>query len=147
MKENRLSSFDKKVLLAVAGFISVVFSLCTFISLSGDIEFSVSEDILIISADYWQDHSISLSDIDTISYKENDIHGKRTYGFGSSRLSMGEFKNNEYDKYLRYSYTKCSTGIAITKKDGSTVVISKSNPQETLDLYNRLIASYPELKG
>ena len=60
---------------------------------------------------------------------------------------MDELKNDEYNNYLRYSYIKCSGGIAVTKKDGSNVVISKITPEKAPELYERLTASCPEPKG
>ncbi len=138
MKDKKLSSFDKKVLIFVAVFLVAVYSLVAFICYTGDIEFLISENELQISADYWADYSLSFSDIENIEYTETDYKGSRKGGFGSPRLSMGAFQNSEHGSYTRYSYTKCLSGIIITEKDGDILVISKQSPEETFDFYNKL---------
>lgn len=138
MKNKKLSSFDKKVLIFVAFFIVAVYSFVAVINYTGDIDFLISEDTIQINTDYWSDYSIAFSDIDKIEYKQTDDKGKRKGGFGSPRLSMGAFRNDEYGDYIRYSYTECSSVIVITKTDSSVIVISKHSDNETLELYNRL---------
>lgn len=138
MKDKKLSSFDKKVLIFVAVFLVAVYSFVAVINYTGDIVFLISEDTIQIKADYWSDYSIAFSDIDKIEYKQTDDKGKRKGGFGSPRLSMGSFRNDEYGDYIRYSYTKCKSGIIITKKDGDILVISMPLETETFDFYQNL---------
>ncbi len=143
MKDKKLSSFDKNVTIFVAIFLIVIFSAVIIITNTGKIDFTVSEEKLEISSPYWSDYSVSLSDIESIEYTETDSKGSRTYGFGSAKLLMGAFENGTYGEYTRYSYTKCKSGIIITKKNGDILIISKQSPEETFDFYNEMKTLFP----
>ncbi|MBR3767871.1 MAG: hypothetical protein IKL10_06485 [Clostridia bacterium] len=138
MADKKLSSFDKKVNIFVAVFLLVIFSFVLLITNTGKIEFSVNEEKLEISSPYWSEYSVLLKDIESIEYTETDSKGSRTSGFGSMKLLMGVFENDAFGKYLRYSYTKCTSCIAITDINKKVLVISKETNEETLEFYNQL---------
>ena len=50
-------------------------------------------------------------------YKDN--------GFGSGRLSMGTFKNDEFGTYTRYTYNGCDECIVISVDDKILVLNGK----------------------
>ena len=75
--------------------------------------------------------------ITNLEYKNEDEAGSRVGGYGSARLLMGNFRNEEFDYYTRYSYTKCDSGIVLMI-DGKAVVISAENEEMTKKLYNDL---------
>ena len=50
---------------------------------------------------------------------------------------MGTFRNDDYDYYTRYSYTKCDVGIMLDLGE-SVVVISDIDEENTLKLYEEL---------
>ncbi len=138
MKDKKLSSFDKNVTIFVAIFLIVIFSAVIIITNTGKIDFTVSEEKLEISSPYWADYSVTFDDIESIEFTEEDHRGSRTYGFGSVKLLMGSFENGTYGEYTRYSYTKCKSGIIITKKDVDILIISMPSETETFDFYQNL---------
>ena len=68
-----------------------------------------------------------------MEYREVNI-GARQIGFGSPRLSLGIFKNEEFGSYTLYSYTGGSSYIVIKSGD-RTLVIGLENEAETKALY------------
>lgn len=118
-------------------FLIVLLAFVAVMMFTGDIEFTCGEESLVIKADYWGDMTIAYDDIESMEYLEIDDKGSRTNGFGSARLLMGTFRNDEYGYFTRYSYTKCDTGIAIDLGK-SVVVISGNSEENTLKLYEEL---------
>lgn len=97
-----------------------------FIMFSGDISFNVTETELEIDADFYNDISISLDSIDDIEFRETAVDGLRTGGFGSAKLLMGKFKNEEFGFYTRYTYTDDAGCVVITVGDDKLVIAGKT---------------------
>ena len=83
--------------------------------------------------------TINYNEIEDIKYLEENNAGSRTNGYGSARLLMGTFRNDDYDYYTRYSYTKCDAGIMLNLGE-SVVVISDIDEENTMKLYEELEA-------
>ena len=59
-------------------------------------------------------------------------------GFGSPRLSLGHFENEELGAYLRYTYTQSPSVVILELSDGRTVVVNGKTEADTLALYEAL---------
>ena len=108
-----------------------------FIMFSGDINFNVTETELEIDADFYNDISISLDSINDIEFRETTVDGLRTGGFGSAKLLMGKFKNEEFGFYTRYTYTD-DTGCVIITVGEDKLVIAGKTLTETKVIYDSL---------
>ena len=91
-----------------------------------------------IEAAYWEDAAIEYADIESIEYREQDNPGVRTFGFGSFKLLMGDFENDEFGKYTRYSYAKCASSIVLTV-NGKTLVLNGADEEATKAIYEELL--------
>lgn len=105
---------------------------------TGNIEVSCGEDSFTIAAAYWQDLTVSYDDIESMQYRDEVTAGSRVGGFGSPRLLMGNFKNDEFGYYTRYSYAGCDAGIVMTV-DGNVLVVSAADEAATKALYKELL--------
>ena len=131
--------YDKKKVAIISAIISAVtFVLCSVLLFSGDISFEFNDTELAVVADLYNDISVKYEDIDSVELRENADRGSRMFGFGSPRLLMGNFRNEEFGDYTRYSYTKCENEIAIFS-NGRVLVISGENKDKTTEIYNILI--------
>lgn len=119
-------------------FLIVILVYVAVMMFTGDIEFVCGEESLEIEASYWSDMTVSYEEIQSVEYLENDEAGSRTSGYGSARLLMGTFKNEEYGYYTRYSYTQCDAGIAIDMGK-SVLIISGNDVDNTEKLYGDLV--------
>ena len=63
----------------------------------------------------------------------------RTFGFGSARLLMGQFKNDEFGTYTRYSYTKCDSCVVLISGE-NVLVLSGPDEDATREIYEELTA-------
>ena len=59
-------------------------------------------------------------------------------GYGSTKLLYGQFKNDEFGMYTRYTYTKSTHAIIIYADDGVIVLSGKTNA-ETWYIYQELV--------
>ena len=128
---------DKIIAVVVVITIAVIFAGCAVLMFTGDINIYLDDDSVEIVASYHADESIAYADIDSIEYRENSDKGTRVMGFGTPRLLMGAFKNDEFGAFTRFSYTKCKSDIIITVGE-SKIAISCKTEAETRALYDEL---------
>ena len=132
------SGAEKIALRITAVIVPVILLGVTLLMFTGDIEVKCEDTALTINATYWTDVEIDYSDIDTIDYRKNLDVGVRTSGFGSPRLSMGIFRNDEFGSYTLYSYTGAKEYIVLTSGE-KTLVIGMSDTEETQEIYDAMI--------
>lgn len=110
---------------------------------TGNIEVHCEDTSFAINATYWTDLEIDYSEIDTIEYRKNLDVGVRTNGFGSARLSMGIFQNDEFGSYTLYAYTGAKEFIVLTSET-RTLVIGMSKVEDTQTIYDTLLSKISE---
>ena len=111
---------------------------CGFILLSGSIEYDFQEEALVMDASFYSPITLPYENIEAIEYREGDVDGVRTNGFGSWKLLLGFFENEEFGTYSRYTYYKPEGCIVITAK-GKTLVISGKDAAETQAIFQKLL--------
>lgn len=118
------------VLVILAGVSALMFT--------GDIQVQYGQDSFTIEASYHEDLTVRYDAIDSMEYRQENIPGSRTMGYGSPRLLMGYFENEEFGGYIRYTYTNPGAGIII--HCGSRVlVLSGKDTAETQAIYQELL--------
>lgn len=129
-----LTSREKRIALPL---IIVILPLTAVLMFTGNITFTADESSLEITAAYWPDSSIPYAEISSIEYRGNGVDGMRTNGFGSARLLMGQFRNDEFGYYTRYTYTGNRPAIVLTAGE-RTLVIGAKDAEATRALYDEL---------
>ena len=129
---------SKKAVVLTLILIAVILIGCSFLLFTGSVSYSLTDDALEISATYHADETICYEDIVGVEYRENAEKGTRVMGFGSPRLLLGTFKNDEFGAFTRFSYTKCRSDIIITVGDDK-IAISCETEEETFALYEALL--------
>ena len=124
---------------AVLIFVVLLFAALIVLMFTGKITYTLGDTALSVDASYFDDISVDYSVIDSLEYRENCDAGDRTNGFGSAKLMMGTFRNDEFGSYTRYSYTACDACIVITADD-KVLVLTDTNPETTKALYDELVA-------
>lgn len=104
---------------------------------TGNIQYEFTEDCLKIDATYGDYSTVGYEFIDTVEFREDFDFGSRNYSFGSAKLSLGNFKNDEFGNYTLYAYTACDSAVVI-KSGEHILVITGENTEETQMLYNSL---------
>jgi hypothetical protein len=107
--------------------------------LTGEITYTCNEYALQIEATYESDLTVTYDKMHHIELRENFDVGVRYMGFGSPRLSMGTFQNEEFGDYTLYSYNSCDSMILI-RSGNKWLAINCQTAEETATLYQALLA-------
>ena len=110
-----------------------------FLLFTGSIQYDFREDALVMDATFSSPITLRYEQIEDIEYREGNVDGTRIGGFGSFRLLLGFFENEEFGTYNRYTYYKNESCIVATVK-GKTLVFSGENAEETREIYNNLLS-------
>lgn len=116
-------------------------ALLIFVGVSmftGDIAYRFEDDYFVVEADYYDDLVLHYDVIDSLEYRPEKVDGLRAWGYGSARLLMGTFQNDEFGTYTRYTYTKSQSAVVLTTA-GRTIVLAAKTPAETQALYTALL--------
>lgn len=133
------SATDKKVLKGSAVFLVVLTVFVLYVLFAGNIDYHFREDYLLIDTNMYTDHVVYYDAIEDVEFREENVGGLRVGGYGSFRLLMGYFKNEEFGTHIRYTYYKPESCIIVTLK-GQTLVLSGENREETQAIYQELLA-------
>ena len=125
---------EKGIIIFTIAVLILVWLLLT----TGNIKIHYGEETFTIQASYWMDKVVDYEKIDSIEYRDEKISGSRTGGFGSFRLLMGNFENEEFGNYTRYTYKNCDAGIVLIV-NGKELVISGRDQEETRSIYEELL--------
>lgn len=127
----------------VGGIVGVVITLVligsTVLMFTGEVTVDCYETAFQIRATYWTDAQIDYAEVETVTYRKNLDPGARANGFGSARLSLGIFENEEFGDYTLYAYTGAKEFIVLTSGD-KTLVIGLESPEQTQALYQTLLS-------
>lgn len=123
--------------------LSAVLVVCILVCVAGvmftgDIMYTCKENVLRIEAHYVGGMELPYEQMDSIELLESFDVGIRAFGFGSPRLSMGTFENDEFKVYTLYSYNSCESMILIHCGD-KVLAINAQTEAETQALYETLL--------
>ena len=136
------SDKDKKITLISMVCVTLILIFAAYILFSGDIACSFDETSFTILTNHYDDLTVEYDAVDSIELRNEAIPGTRTFGFGSAKLLLGVFENEEFGLYTRYTYTRCECAIIIRCEDKVLVVAAKT-PEHTEALYNEFLSRIP----
>lgn len=137
----QLKAFPKAETAVTKGSLAVLATVIVLVLatlFTGDIKFEFREDYLFIEADMYADHILYYDVIEDVEYREGNVEDFRVGGYGSLRLLMGWFKNDEFGTHIRYTYYKPDACVIVTT-EGNTLVLSGKTEQETKEIYQTLL--------
>ena len=133
----RRSKSDKKIMKVSAVFLVLLTVFVVWILFFGDITYDFQEDWLKVDSNMYTGYILRYTEIEDVEYREGKVPGLRVGGFGSFRLLMGYFENEEFGTHVRYTYYDPDSCI-IVRTDRQTVVLSGETADETRLLYETL---------
>ena len=127
--------------------ITVVALILSFVTLfTGNIHVTFGEESFTIEASYYDDLTVDYDSITSVEYREGNVPGVRVFGFGSFRLLMGTFENDEFGRYTRYTYYAPDSCVVVHCNKW-TLVLSEHSAEETQKLYESLTEKAEYEKG
>lgn len=136
------SKTDKVAIRTTKIFVPLVFAIVAVLMFTGNIELTYGENDFQIVASYMNDMTVSYEEVESVEYRESFDVGSREMGYGSAKLSMGTFRNDEFGRYTIYAYTQ-GQGAVVLRKDGEVLVLVGKNAEETRAIYDNLVAKIP----
>ena len=82
--------------------------------------------------------TVDYAAIDHLELRQGNVPGTRVGGWGSARLLLGFFRNEELGNYTRYTYVSPDACIVLTAGE-KALVLSGKNAPETEQIYNALL--------
>ncbi len=121
------------------GVIVLILLLVAVLLLTGGIEYSYGEASFTVDPSYNRAVEIDYAEIKRVEYRETMDKGSRIAGFGSPRLSLGNFKNDEFGAYSLYAYTGCDSAVVLYMTNDHVIVLNGNNGEATQAIYQALI--------
>ena len=115
----------------------LILAIVAVILFTGKVEVSFQEASFTVDATYHEPLTVDYSAVDALEYREGNVPGTRVGGFGSARLLLGYFENEEFGTYTRYTYTNPDSCIVIHVGE-KILVISGSDAAETQAIFDAL---------
>ena len=129
---------DKKILKFSGVFLILMSIFLVWILFCGDITYEFREDWLLVDSNMYTGYVLRYEEIEHVEYRDGNVPGLRVGGFGSFRLLMGFFENEEFGTHTRYTYYDPEACIVATTRR-KTVVLSAETAEETKALYETLL--------
>lgn len=121
----------------VLGLAILLFALAMLFT--GKVETDFSEDSFTIKASYYDDLTVFYNRVESVEYRDGNVDGSRVFGIGSFRLLLGNFENEEFGNYTRYTYYNPEACVVL-QVGGKTLVLSGRDKAETQAIYQELLA-------
>ena len=105
---------------------------------TGSITYTYNQDSFTVEATFHDDLTVAYDVIDSVEYREGNVPGIRVWGYGSARLLLGSFENEEFGTYTRYTYTNPKACVVLTAGE-KVLVLSGKTVEETKAIYDNLL--------
>lgn len=129
---------SKKAKILSAVFLVVLVIFLSVVLFCGKIDYAFREDYLLIDTNMYSDNILYYDAIESLEYREGNVPGLRVGGYGSFRLLMGYFENEEFGTYIRYTYYKPEACVVV-RTQKLAIVLSGETAEETESLYQQLL--------
>ena len=115
LKRKKTRNIETAVIVLIT-IAAMVFS--AVLLFTGDVKVLIRNDRLEIQGSFWSDYEIPLSEIQTVTYREDFETGGKRVGVDSLQLNEGTFENREFGEYTIYSYARCEDFVVMETTKG-----------------------------
>lgn len=120
-------------------FVIAILIFLVFVMFTGNVDIVYNDDTFTVDSAWWTPLTVKYDTIDSMEFREVCDTGSRTSGFGSPRLLMGLFENEEFGSYNRYSYAGCDAAVVLEIK-GRILVLGGKTEADTRAIYETLLS-------
>ena len=116
----------------------LAFGLILLLNRAGSIEYRFEDTSFTVHTNVWGDKTVSYDEIESTELRDSFDAGKRVSGYGTTRLSIGKFRNEEFGGYEIYAFENSETVLVLHLQDGNVLVLSGEDNAATEELYKRI---------
>ena len=147
-KDYPKSKNDKRAMIISLVAVGVSLVLIAVLMFVGGIKYSFDDEALTVKPTFGGGITLSYSELADaeIEYRDGGVDGIRVVGFASAKLLYGQFQNDEFGNYVRYTDTDSKSVIVIRTAE-ETVVLSGESTEDTRAIYDELLVKISEAKG
>ena len=138
-EQNPAISVNPKLKWVVRILVLGILAFVAVLMLTGNVETTVNGYDLVITATYWEDVTLDIGAIQSAEYRPEGIDGSREWGYGSAKLALGTFHNEELGIYTRYTYAQVKECILL-RVGQRWLVLNADSAEATEELYNTIVA-------
>lgn len=117
--------------------VAIVIAVVALTMTGGHVDVSMDEDGVEVDATMMHE-DIPYSDISHIELRDDLDYGVRVGGFGSSDISSGNFRNDEFGSYRLAVHNEVHSFIVVHRTDGSVVVFNLDSRGSTESFFVEL---------
>lgn len=128
-----MKSIYLKLIIAFLVILMVTFCLIFL----GQVKVDMGEEELVISGTFTSSTTVKYSDIQSIDFVNSFEFGKRDFGFGTFKVNLGTYSNNQFNKYKAYAYSNVKAFVVVYYSDNA-LVFNQPTVEDTKSIYNEL---------
>lgn len=136
-----ISAEDRKrsrsvVIAGLAIMITILIAVFFFLG-SRSVSVSLEDDIVQVSAPF-VDEIISFEDVTSVELRDDIDNGRRVGGFGGTKVSSGNFENDEFGRYTLARYDDVDRCVVV-HHSGGVLVFNLDTPESTMSMYDEIL--------
>lgn len=137
--KKKLEPKQKKqmLILAAVALVCVAVAVVGYV-FTGDITCTFTDTTLQVTNSYTSGVELAYEDMDSVELRQSFEFGVRGYGFGSARLAMGAYQNDEFEAYTLYAYKGCDS-VVLIRSGEKVLVLNCKTAEQTQTLYKTLL--------
>lgn len=109
---------------------------CMLDDSGNEVTVTFNEDSFTVKAPMF-DHTFSYKDVNGLALEENFEKGKRIYGYATSEISSGKYRNSLFGEYELASYSKVTPCITFSV-NGNMYAFNQTDIEKTQQAYDTL---------
>lgn len=137
--KKKLEPQQKKLMLILAAVAAALIAVVVIgYIFTGDISYTYTDTGLQVTNSYINGVELAYEDMDSVELRQSFEYGTRGYGFGSARLAMGVYQNEEFEAYTLYAYKSCDS-VVLIRSGEKVLVLNCETAEQTQTLYKTLL--------
>lgn len=137
--KKKLEPQQKKLMLILAAVaVALIAVVVIGYIFTGDISYTYTDTGLQVTNSYINGVELTYEDMDSVELRQSFEFGVRGYGFGSARLAMGVYQNEEFEAYTLYAYKSCDS-VVLIRSGEKVLVLNCKTAEQTQTLYKTLL--------